>query len=262
MSVKIIFLDIDGTLVSFKSHQIPTTTLEAIAAVRRRGIKVYIATGRPVFFIDNLSSLEYDGMITVTGAHCFTRSGRVIADSFVPLQDVERLIDYHQHHKNPFPVIFVCQDELFATAINEDVHFIMQYLDVKHIPIKNIKTARGKKIFQMIAFFGAAKEKDYMQTLMPGCSSMRWHPLFTDIIAKGTSKSSGIDRVLEYEKISLQDTMAFGDGGNDIPMLSHVNSGVAMGNASDELKALADYVTDDVDNNGVRNALLHFGVIT
>ena len=73
--IKAVFFDIDGTLVSFKTHRIPQSTLDAVAALRSRGIKVYIATGRPVPFIDNLGELEYDGMITVTGAHCFTRGG-------------------------------------------------------------------------------------------------------------------------------------------------------------------------------------------
>ena len=76
--IKAVFFDIDGTLVSFKTHRIPQSTLDAVAALRSRGIKVYIATGRPVPFIDNLGELEYDGMITVTGAHCFTRGGEII----------------------------------------------------------------------------------------------------------------------------------------------------------------------------------------
>ena len=63
--IKAVFFDIDGTLVSFKTHRIPQSTLDAVAALRSRGIKVYIATGRPVPFIDNLGELEYDGMITI-----------------------------------------------------------------------------------------------------------------------------------------------------------------------------------------------------
>ena len=60
---------------------------------------------------------------------------------------------------------------------------------------------------------------------------MRWHPLFADIIARGNSKSHGIDQMLAYYGIDLKDTMAFGDGGNDIPMLKHVGMGIAMGNS-------------------------------
>ncbi|MDR0348571.1 MAG: HAD hydrolase family protein, partial [Tannerella sp.] len=68
-------------------------------------------------------------------------------------------------------------------------------------------------------------------------------------------------RILEHYGISLSETMAFGDGGNDIPMLQHVACGIAMGNASDEVKAVAGYVTDSVDDDGLTNALRHFGLI-
>ena len=67
--------------------------------------------------------------------------------------------------------------------------------------------------------------------------------------------------MLDYFGISLEESMAFGDGGNDIPMLKHVGIGVAMGNAEDEVKQAADYVTDSVDENGIEKALWHFGVI-
>lgn len=77
----------------------------------------------------------------------------------------------------------------------------------------------------------------------------------------GNSKSTGIDKVLAYFDIDLKDTMAFGDGGNDIPMLKHVATGIAMGNAEPHVKAVADYVTTSVDEDGIANALKHFGLI-
>ena len=62
---KIIFFDIDGTLVSFKTHNIPQSTLDAVHRIREKGVKVWIATGRPVPFINNLGTLEYDGIMSV-----------------------------------------------------------------------------------------------------------------------------------------------------------------------------------------------------
>ena len=75
------------------------------------------------------------------------------------------------------------------------------------------------------------------------------------------SKRSGIDHLLEYYGIPLDQTMAFGDGGNDIQMLEHVHLGVAMGNAVDSAKQAADYVTDPVDDDGISNALYRLGVL-
>ena len=90
---------------------------------------------------------------------------------------------------------------------------------------------------------------------------MRWHPLFADIIARGNSKSHGIDQMLAYYGIDLKDTMAFGDGGNDIPMLKHVGMGIAMGNAAPHIQAAADYITTSVDEEGIMKALKHFHIL-
>lgn len=75
------------------------------------------------------------------------------------------------------------------------------------------------------------------------------------------SKAEGIDRMLARFGIGLDETMAFGDGGNDIPMLRHVGTSVAMGNAAPEVKQAADYVTTSVDDHGIARALRHFGLI-
>ena len=96
---------------------------------------------------------------------------------------------------------------------------------------------------------------------MPHCTSARWHPLFTDITPLGGTKQNGINKFLEYYHIDLSETMAFGDGGNDIQMLQHVHTSIAMGNANDDVKAIADYVTDTVDHDGIYNALKHYDLI-
>ena len=73
---------------------------------------------------------------------------------------------------------------------------------------------------------------------MPHCHASRWYPTFCDISPMGGSKQHGIDKFLKYYDIDLSSTMAFGDGGNDIPMLQHVAISVAMNNASDEVNLL------------------------
>ena len=89
----------------------------------------------------------------------------------------------------------------------------------------------------------------------------RWSPLFADVNPQGQSKQVGIDVFCDYFGIDRANTMAFGDGGNDITMLKHVGIGVAMGNANPEVKEIADYITDDVDSDGIWNALKHFGIL-
>lgn len=260
-TVRVVFFDIDGTLVSFRTHRIPDSTLDAVAALRRRGIKVYIATGRPLPFIDNLGELEFDGMITATGAHCFARSGEVICHHPLSVESVERVAAFLQRGEGVFPVIFVSEDDVFVSAVNDEVVQVARLLNIGVPPVKPLSALDGRRVLQMISFFGAEREEELMSALMPDCTSMRWHPSFTDVIAGGVSKSAGIDSVLAYEGIPLSAAMAFGDGGNDLPMLKHVPAGVAMGNACDALKAVSRYVTSSVDEDGVARALRHFGLI-
>ena len=73
--------------------------------------------------------------------------------------------------------------------------------------------------------------------------------------------SKGIDEIIRHFGIRLEETMAFGDGGNDVSMLRHAAIGVAMGNAVDEVKEHANYITTSVDEDGIANALKHFSVI-
>ncbi|MDL2254794.1 HAD hydrolase family protein, partial [Bacteroidales bacterium OttesenSCG-928-J16] len=96
---------------------------------------------------------------------------------------------------------------------------------------------------------------------LPGCSTTRWSPLFTDIIPKGGSKWIGIEKVLEHFGIAPDETMAFGDGGNDVEMLRNAGIGVAMQNAEMGVQQAADYVTTSVDDDGIANALRHFRLI-
>jgi len=100
-----------------------------------------------------------------------------------------------------------------------------------------------------------------MESVMPNSVASRWTPLFADVNPKGQSKQVGVDVFCKYFGLDIGQTMAFGDGGNDISMLRHVGIGVAMGNANPEVKEIADYVTTSVDEDGIWKALEHFGVI-
>lgn len=83
--VKAIFFDIDGTLVSFNTHSIPESTQNALKQLREKGIKVFIATGRPkVLMMDAVGHLPFDGFITLNGAHCFTSDHQDIYKGRVP----------------------------------------------------------------------------------------------------------------------------------------------------------------------------------
>lgn len=91
--IKALFFDIDGTLVSFNTHKIPDSTIQAIEQAKEKGIQVYISTGRPFSLINNIDEISHliDGYITVNGAYCFIGE-QVISCSPIPVEDVLTLI--------------------------------------------------------------------------------------------------------------------------------------------------------------------------
>lgn len=259
--VKAIFFDIDGTLVSFNTHSVSTSTRQALKQLREKGIKAFIATGRPKkLMMDAVGDLEFDGYITLNGAHCFTADHQDIYKGCIPQEDIERLIGYHHRHPET-PFVFVDEAGWFITHSNADVEEVAKLIEINIPPVTPIETAREKDILQIMGYFKESEDEEVFSQVLTHCEPMRWYPLFADIIARGNSKSRGIDKVLEYYGIELEETMAFGDGGNDIPMLKHVETGIAMGNASEMVQAAADYVTDSVDEDGILHALQHFGVL-
>lgn len=251
--IKAIFFDIDGTLVSFNTHTIPASTLEAVHEVRQKGIKVFIATGRPRPFINNLGSLEYDGIMSANGASITLADGTPICHIPVNKDDVSRMVSYQE--SNPIAVAYATDDEAFVTHYNDNFHEVFELLDLNTPQVLPPHEALSKDIIQVIAFFTPEEEPHIMNQVLQDCDAQRWHPFFADCIHKGISKATGIDAVCQHFGFDISETMAFGDGGNDKPMLLHAGIGIAMGNASDEVKACAKMVTDSVDNDGIAKIL-------
>ena len=258
--IKAIFFDIDGTLLSFKTRSVPQSAVDALAELKRRGICVFIATGRSAAQIDNVSGLGFDGYITFNGCLCLDAGYEPIHENAIPREDLEAVARY-QEEKEPFPCAFMSQDEVRINYIDQTVIDLAQLVNLPVPGIKPLREAAKNKVMQVNIYVDKDRERELMRKVFTRCSASRWNPLFADINVRGASKQTGIDRILEHYGITLNETMAFGDGGNDIPMLRHVALGVAMGNASDEVKRVADYVTDSVDEHGIRNALQHFKLI-
>lgn len=256
--IKAVFFDIDGTLVSFKTHRVPDSAKRAIAALRAKGVRVFIASGRQLLAINNKEDLQFDGYVTLNGGYCIVGE-QVIYKHSMPSEDMVSLVQYMEEREN-FPCIFVHENTFCINYTDERTDEVFRLLNFPQPPTLPLREAATGDIFQLVAFFTKEQEKAIM-AVMPHCEATRWNPLFSDVIPKGSSKQVGVDKMLDYFGISLDESMAFGDGGNDVLMLKHVGIGVAMGNAEDEVKRAADYVTGSVDEDGVEKALRHFGVI-
>lgn len=259
--IKALFFDVDGTLVSFKTHKIPERTIQALQMAHDQGVKIFTATGRPRQLLNNIPEVEHlmDGYILTTGALCIYGE-TVVREDLISHEEVLALVDHCRRH-NISSVVVGKKDIQFLNR-NEIVdHAFFDMLKVTYnkydVPLEEVI---DQGVLQITSFITEEQEKEIMPQLA-GCASARWYPTFCDITSATADKARGIRAMADYLGFDISETMAFGDGGNDRPMLCAAGIGVAMGNAVDEVKAHADYVTSTVDEDGVWNALRHFDII-
>lgn len=255
--IKAIFFDIDGTLVSFKTHQIPQSTFDILYKLKEKGIKLFIATGRGKDGLNILSGFPFDGYITLNGQYCYTDQELIYENTFQK-EDLQALLEYLE--TKPFPCGFTEEHTKYFNMRDSRVDEIHAITHNDDHPAGDCQHIIEHKVYQCMCFIDKKEEQELLK-IMPHCVSARWHPLFCDVSPKGGTKQNGIDQFLKYYDLKLEETMGFGDGGNDLPMLKHVAISIAMGNANDEVKSIADYVTDDVDNDGIIKAIKHFKLI-
>lgn len=256
-----LFFDIDGTLVSFNTHEIPASTIRALTEAKANGSQVYIATGRPPMIITNLGAIEHliDGYITINGALCFIGNEQVCYQP-ISKQDVMTCVDNAKTKE--YGLIVVGRDKVAVLDPTGSVDRIFrQYLNVKEFDTPSpLEEILQQDVLQLTAFFDSTYEQE-MLARMPHCVSGRWHPEFTDITSNDADKGKGILAIARHQGFDPSRTIAFGDGGNDLSMILQAGIGVAMGNATPNLKQHADYITTSVDDDGILNALRHLKVI-
>lgn len=259
MDIKVVFLDIDGTLVSFNTHAVPQSTIEAIRLLRKKGIKLVVATGRALRDINNLGDLEFDGYITANGAYCVTDKNEVLFKNLISKDNLQRLIDIQKDEH--FPCIFTTDRGNYANYIDDTVRDMYKIVDMVIPEVKPMEEVVEYDVFQIDAFISESEEKRLLANVLTECEGSRWHPSFVDINVKGNTKAVGVEAFIRHLNIDISQTMAFGDGGNDVSMLQTVQVGIAMGNADSKIKTIADYTTSSVDEDGIINALKYFSII-
>ncbi len=259
-TIKAVFFDIDGTLLSFKTHEVPASTKDAIQQLKAQNIKVIISTGRSINSLDKtIKGLDFDGYITFNGGYCVSKEAEVLFKKAIDARDIQAILDYAK--EQPLSFSLMSEQAISIHDVTPEIAGMYAHLNLPVPPLVDFQAVDTSSILQTNIFLGPAEEAAFMKAVMPNSLASRWTPLFADVNPLGQSKQVGIDIFCKHFNIPLENTMAFGDGGNDISMLQHVAIGVAMGNANPEVKAIADYISTDVDQDGIANALKHFQLI-
>jgi Cof subfamily protein (haloacid dehalogenase superfamily) len=150
--------------------------------------------------------------------------------------------------QNNHPVVFMDHEDMKANV--PEHAYIKESIDTLKInvfPTHDPHYYKGRELFQTLLFCPEGEEKQYEQ-VFSDFDFVRWHPVSVDILPRGGSKAKGIEKIVEALDIPKERQYAFGDGLNDIQMLSTVTNSVAMGNAEDSVKTVAKYVTKSVED--------------
>lgn len=255
--IKAAFFDIDGTLFSHTIHAIPESTKRTVKLLREKGIKVFIATGRSLKETKRvpLGDMKFDGYVTLNGQICLDAEEKILFEAPIKGEDGAYLLDVFVNKK--FPLAIVEKDRIYINYIDDSVIRAQKSVNIPLLPIKEYQ---GAPIYQFIGYMNW-EETGKIAPKIPNCKITRWYDEGIDIISKDGGKANGIQKVLEFYGMTKEEIIAFGDSDNDMDMLEFAGIGVAMGNAEESVKAVADYVTTDIDEDGIWNACRHLELI-
>ncbi|WP_274365562.1 Cof-type HAD-IIB family hydrolase [Paenibacillus thermotolerans] len=258
MPQKLIFFDIDGTLLDHEK-KLPSSTKEAVARLQRDGHDVAIATGRsPFMFKPLLEELNIDSYVSLNGQYVVYRGEPIYRNPISP-----KLLRAFTEDalKGEHPIVY--QDEQgMKTSMPDHERVITGFGNLRYpLPEHDAEYYLHRDIYQMLLFCTADEEPAYTAKYAGELRFVRWHPVSMDVMPVNGSKAAGIGRFIERVGIGLEDVYAFGDHYNDLEMLKFVGNSVAMGNAPDEVKRAAKYVTTDVKDDGIMNGLKQVGLL-
>ena len=258
--IKIIFTDIDGTLFSHKTNHVPESALNAIKELQKKGLKIFLCSGRNYYLIRKTGILDVikpDGIVMMNGA-AVQIGEKIIYKYPIPEEVVNAMIKFSYRLK--FGLTLIEESEGHINMIDDrviDAHakYGTRFPQPRKFPIPYDRT-----VYQMIAFCDSFDESLFLPHLK-SCKAARWDDYAVDIMPKNSDKAKGIMATLEYYGLDVKNAMSIGDGNNDLEMLLFTGVGVAMGNGNSDVKSVADYVTDDIDNDGWVKAMKHYKLL-
>ncbi|ADC50529.1 putative hydrolase of the HAD superfamily protein [Alkalihalophilus pseudofirmus OF4] len=255
---KIIFFDIDGTLLDH-DKKLPQSTKEAINELKQAGHEVAIATGRAPFMYEDLrEELGIYNFVSYNGQYVEV-DGEMIYGNPLDKDKLEEITELAA--TNDHPLVYMGKKTMKANVEQHDhIDESIGTLKVEAFPTHDPDYFKMEHIYQTLLFCEHEEEK-YYEEKFNAFDFIRWHPLSVDVLPAGGSKAKGIEKMIEKLGINPENVYAFGDGLNDIEMLSTVAHGVAMGNAHEETKEAARYLSKSVDEDGIVHGLKMVGLL-
>lgn len=255
--VKIIFFDIDGTLIDPATGKIPEKTYEALNRLREKGVRLCIATGRAPVCLPSFDGFHFDAYCAFNGSLCYTEEEIIHSDPLSP-EDIATVLENAAAIGRPVSV--ATRHRLAANGIDEDLADYYRLANLTLTVAGDFERACEEDVYQVML---GCREPDH-PAIVRGATGVKiavsWSRA-VDVIPATSGKGASIAKILAYFNLDASEALAFGDNYNDMEMLQAVGTGVAMGNATAALKEIADRVCRPVSEDGIYHYCVDNGLI-
>ncbi len=262
MQKKTIFFDIDGTLLDCwhnKPFTIPNSNRQALQLLKQQGHQIIACTGRHEAFLKKYFPNIFESYITMNGSH-IVYQGDIIYDRIFSHEEVSYLMKHFDNVKARYAFI----GKVCAWCRNMDPDSIRYFNRIYGMnDFAKTEWNPGDVTANSLEFmFDTEEEFDRCKTAFDGSMILNRHRgnASADLAFVGNDKGTAIRLLTKHANIDLKDTIAFGDGNNDVSMLKLVHCGIAMGNGTEEAKQAADFVTDSIFDDGIYKALIRLNL--
>lgn len=252
MKKLVFYFDIDGTLAT--RDGITDSNKAVLKKLKALQHHIIISSGRPAWYIKDKFGSLIDGLISSNGRH-IEYQDTVLLDDFISLDLLQRIVDTCNKVKCGY--LFVGKDTMYLgnkQYITTDLGYVKEVIE--DFSLSNINIYMFDIFYQDAAHFNKIKEafKDFIILNDHGVGS-------ADASTLDINKGSAVKIVTEYLNLTTKDSFAFGDGNNDLQMFDAVGTAIAMGNGSTLAKEHASYITDTIENEGIKKALEKYKIL-
>ena len=260
----VVFFDIDGTIIDSPTNRIPESAVRAVEKLKENGHVAIVNTGRPYYQVDaRVKQMAFRGFACGCGMEVFLDGEWLVRAKPEAALRRKAVACSRKYGMRSF---YETEDGGILLDGEHSRHPIMsrevERLRSVGFPIHTLTDPNEPDFVKFVTFPGEGSDVDaFLREMETDFTIIARENTMYELVLKGFSKAAGMERILSRLGADPEDTLAIGDSTNDLPMFALAKHTVCMGGGMEEVKAMCEYVTDTVMNDGIEKALKHYGLI-